>query len=227
MINAHLYTAEIMGLLESALEPSEVGIVVCDFAVTGTQITRTAVLTNRHVRFTGFKTNWRGKNPQLVVNSAVAVRTISGISTSEGKQGLFGPKIFQLVFWWEGHQENLVTLAIAEGKGFAEKLKEVVAGKDISSGRTSVAEEIQRLAYLANEGILTQDEWLRAKDHLIGVSPSQVDEATKLLRQLHALFVQGVLSESEYNMKKWDVLSQRLIPRDKPPPPPPLGHGGK
>jgi hypothetical protein len=66
---------------------------------------------------------------------------------------------------------------------------------------------------LANEGILTQDEWLRAKDHLIGVSPSKVDEATQLLRQLHALFVQGVLSESEYNMKKWDVLSQRLIRR--------------
>jgi hypothetical protein len=160
--------------------------------------------------------NLRGKNPKLVVNTAIAVRTISGISTSEQKRGLFGPKVFWLTFWWEGHQGSLGTLTIPEGKAFAEKLKEVVAGRDTSSGRTSVADEIQRLSQLAGEGIITQDEWLRAKDHLIGASPSQVDEASKLLRQLHALLVQGVLSESEYNMKKWDILSLRLIPRGKP-----------
>jgi hypothetical protein len=33
MINAHLYTAEYMGFIESGLEPSEVGIAVCDFGV--------------------------------------------------------------------------------------------------------------------------------------------------------------------------------------------------
>jgi hypothetical protein len=33
MINAHLYTAEYMGFIESGLEPSGVGIAVCDFGV--------------------------------------------------------------------------------------------------------------------------------------------------------------------------------------------------
>jgi len=218
MINAHLYTAEFMGVIESGLEPSEVGIAVGKFNLPGPKPDFTTsfatVLTNRHVRIMGIKTNWQGKKPRLTSNIAIAVRAITSISTEDYGQGLLGStKVFRLVFWWEGHQETLVTLAIAEGKAFTEKLKEVVAGRDLTSGRTSVADEIQRLSQLANEGILTQDEWLRAKDHLIGVSPSKVDEATQLLRQLHALFVQGVLSESEYNMKKWDVLSQRLIRR--------------
>ena len=33
MINAQLYPAEYMGFIESGLEPSEVGIAVCDFGV--------------------------------------------------------------------------------------------------------------------------------------------------------------------------------------------------
>lgn len=221
MINAHLYAPEIMALLQSGLDPDERGIAVCDFAITGTENTVTAVLTNRNIRFMGFKTNWLGKNPQLVANAAVAVRTISGISTAEGKPALFGPKVFQLIFWWEGHNENLVTQAIPEGKAFVEKLKLVVAGRDVAPARTGVADELQKLAMLTREGILSEDDWARAKDHLIGVPASQVDEATQLLRQLHALRAQGVLSESEFNMKKWDILSQRLISRDRPPTPPP------
>jgi hypothetical protein len=216
MINAHLYTSDILGLIESGLDPSEAGIAVCDFAEAGTGKPITAVLTNRHMRYMIFKRNWRGRNPLLVANEAVALRAISGISTAEAKPVFFGPKVFVLTFWWEGHSPGLVTTAIAAGKAFAGKLKEVVAEKDTSSGHTSIADEIHKLAQLANEGILSEDEWNRAKDHLIGTSPSQVDEAAKLLRQLHALLVQGVLSESEFNLKKWDVLSQRLIPRDRP-----------
>jgi len=34
------------------------------------------------------------------------------------------------------------------------------------------------------------------------------ESSVGLLRQLHSLHKSGVLSESEFNMKKWDVLSK-------------------
>lgn len=180
MINAHLYTAEYIRLIESGLEPSEVGIAVCTFDLPETNARRTTVLTNRHVRFIRFETNWQGKKPRITLNTAIAVRAITGISTEEWGQGFLGrQKVFQLIFWWEGYQETLVTIAKVEGEAFAEKLKEVVAGRDVVSSPTSLADEIQKLAQLTKEGILTQDEWLRAKDRLIGskIEPSKVEDA--------------------------------------------------
>ena len=97
-------------------------------------------------------------------------------------QGFLGrQKVFQLIFWWEGYQETLVTIAKVEGEAFAEKLKEVVAGRDVVSSPTSLADEIQKLAQLTKEGILTQDEWLMAKDRLIGskVEPSKVEDVRR------------------------------------------------
>lgn len=217
MINSHRYLPQFIGLIQSGLDPDEQALAACDFVVAGTEITRTSVVTNRHVRFMGFKTNWLGQvQPNLAFNSAVAVRTISGISTGGGKTGLFGPKVLELIFFWEGHQEHLITAAVAEGKAFVDKLKLVVAGRDTPPARTGVADELQKLAMLTREGILSEDDWARAKDHLIGVPASQIDEATQLLRQLHALRAQGVLNEAEFNMKKWDILSERLMSRDRP-----------
>lgn len=79
----------------------------------------------------------------------------------------------------------------------------------------TIADQIEKLARLREEDIITDDEFNSAKANMIGKSPAhtQVDEAAKLLRHLHALYVEGALTESEYNMKKWDILSQRLIPK--------------
>jgi hypothetical protein len=75
------------------------------------------------------------------------------------------------------------------------------------------ANQIQALADLAHAGIITPDEFSQAKAGIIGKPASQVEEATKLIQQLHGLYKQGVLSEGEFNLKKWDVLSKRLIPK--------------
>ena len=216
MINSHLYLPQFIGLIQSGLDPNEQALAACDFVVAGTEVALTSVVTNRHVRFMQGKTNWRGKiQPDLAFNSAVAVRTISGISIGEGKTGLFGPKVLELIFFWESHQEHLITTTVDEGKAFVEKLKLVVAGRDTPSAQMGVADELQKLAVLLREGILSEEDWARAKEHLIGVPASQIDEATQLLRQLHALHAQGVLNDAEFNMKKWDILSERLISRDR------------
>ena len=86
---------------------------------------------------------------------------------------------------------------------------------------TSVASEIRKLTELLEEGILTADEWQSAKGQLVGKKSNQIDEAVTLLRSLHGLVIQGVLTESEYNIKKWDILSQRLMTPNRPPNPPP------
>jgi len=88
----------------------------------------------------------------------------------------------------------------------------------------SAATEIKKLTELMDEGILTQAEWQNAKNQLVGlksdidgVKSNQVDDAVKLLRALHQLVSLGGLTEGEYNMKKWEILSQKLIGPDRPP----------
>lgn len=79
-----------------------------------------------------------------------------------------------------------------------------------------VSTELKKLTDLLHEGVLTAEEWQRAKEGLVGKPSSQIDEATRLLRQLAGLAAQGVLTEAEFNMKKVDILSERLMSRAHP-----------
>jgi hypothetical protein len=76
------------------------------------------------------------------------------------------------------------------------------------AGGSSVAEELSKLAGLRDAGVLTDDDWERAKDLYLGKRPSEREAAIQQLKQLHSLQTSGVLSESEFRMKKWDVLSK-------------------
>jgi hypothetical protein len=87
--------------------------------------------------------------------------------------------------------------------------------------RASASAEIRKLTELLEEHILTPEEWQSAKAQLVGLKENQVDEAVKLLRALHQLVILGGLTEGEYNQKKWDILSQKLISPDRPPIVPP------
>jgi hypothetical protein len=92
---------------------------------------------------------------------------------------------------------------------FVDEFRTTVARQQASSASDSdPASELERLASLASDGLLTQDEWTRAKDLYLGKPPDVREEALRLLRTLHELHRDGVLSEAEFNMKKWDVLSR-------------------
>ena len=54
----------------------------------------------------------------------------------------------------------------------------------------------------------TNSDWERAKDLFPGKPEDERDRAVGELRQLHELQKSGALSLSEFNMKKWDVLSR-------------------
>lgn len=75
----------------------------------------------------------------------------------------------------------------------------------------SPAEEIAALAALCRDGVLTTDEFHACKNRLTSSGTQQIEEVVTLLRKLHELRLQGVLTDSEFNVKKWDVLSRRTI----------------
>ncbi|NTW29524.1 MAG: SHOCT domain-containing protein [Coriobacteriia bacterium] len=77
-----------------------------------------------------------------------------------------------------------------------------------AAGVPTVADELNKLAALRSQGAISESDWERAKDLFLGKRPSAQEQAIEQLRQLYELHRSGVLSESEFNMKKWDILSR-------------------
>ncbi|MGH9197761.1 MAG: SHOCT domain-containing protein, partial [Acidimicrobiia bacterium] len=73
---------------------------------------------------------------------------------------------------------------------------------------SSPAGELEKLNKLRQDGALSDDDWQRAKSLYLGKPPDKQQETFELLRNLHQLHKAGALSESEFNLKKWDVLSR-------------------
>ena len=76
------------------------------------------------------------------------------------------------------------------------------------SPSASIADEIGKLAQLRDEGVITQKEFEQGKGRFLGLTTDAQKTTTNQLRQLHSLYKDGILSESEFNMKKWDILSK-------------------
>jgi hypothetical protein len=88
---------------------------------------------------------------------------------------------------------------------------EEASNEGARQGSLDIADEIEKLARLTQEGILTDEELARAKEMLLGRPQSHVDQSMHQLMDLNELKKQGVLSESEFNMKKWDILSRQDV----------------
>ena len=65
------------------------------------------------------------------------------------------------------------------------------------------------LELLVRRGALSENERLDARAALEGSPPEEFRTMTGMLTELHHLYEQGILSESEFNAKKWEVLSRR------------------
>ncbi len=72
-----------------------------------------------------------------------------------------------------------------------------------------VAHSLATLAELAQRGLLDAQEWERAKDLLLGKPEDRQAADARQLGLLHDLYRRGGLSESEFNAKKWEILSTR------------------
>jgi hypothetical protein len=89
------------------------------------------------------------------------------------------------------------------------------AGATAARGQSaeSTADEIEKLGKLFLRGVITAEEFERGKAMFLGSPPDKAAAAVELVNNLHQLMQSGALSESEFKMKKWDILSERLIPR--------------
>ena len=90
-------------------------------------------------------------------------------------------------------------------------VKDIDAAKSgalVVKNTTAAADALDQLVPLLNDGILTQEEFDRAKAGFLGATVEVRESSVGLLRQLHSLHKSGVLTESEFNLKKWDILSK-------------------
>ena len=89
-------------------------------------------------------------------------------------------------------------------------VERAVIARAVSAGSTvSAADELGKLAALRDSGVLTPQDWDRAKGMYLGKNPDSRGAALSHLRGLHKLYTEGVLSLSEFNTKKWEVLTKR------------------
>lgn len=201
-MNEARFAPKELDLIHTAIEPGDIVLEGIKCIISGSAANRLAILTNTSIHFMAYRMSTHG-NAVMINHSTVPLSSVSAVSTT--KKG----KNFLITFWWEGHQENMRSNWLNEAEEFAGRLKHLVATKETSQETTSMADEIAKLSHLADEGILSQDELARAKELFLGQPQSKIDQSMQLLRNLKELNKQGILSESEFNMKKWDVLSKK------------------
>ena len=132
------------------------------------------------------------------------------VNKVNGKRRTEWVLLLQLVF---GDGSTLAIESRFEGASqVADVLERAVAATQSSGGAggstASMADELAKLSDLAAQGVLSHDDWERAKQLYLGKPPDRRAGDTQLLSQLHDLYRAGALSESEFNSKKWEILSR-------------------
>jgi predicted nucleic acid-binding Zn ribbon protein len=180
----------VINQIHDVLEPGEELLEICDFMIVGILGSTTGVLTNRYVRFMGFKKSWRGKDQTIIANSSIPIHKVSAIAVSEKR--FLGAKVFGLAIWWEGTKENLTTEMFDAGKSFAAKLQQLSTAKqgkmagDIPEQITTkqgkmavdIPEQIEKFAALREKGIISQQEFDTKKTDLLRMDGIATEEGT-------------------------------------------------
>ena len=89
-------------------------------------------------------------------------------------------------------------------------LRVCLSGHRHNEGGSSVA-AIQKLEVLHSKGFITQEEFELGKTLFLGSPPEKGKIILEALGSFYRSMKQGDLSEAEYNMKKRDLLSGKLI----------------
>lgn len=84
----------------------------------------------------------------------------------------------------------------------------IKSGAAIASSIISTEASLTRLKSLLDEGVISHDEFEKAKSGLVGRAADLPESTTSTLRQLNSLFLDGVLTEAEFKAKKFEVLAR-------------------
>ncbi len=126
-------------------------------------------------------------------------RSISSVDSSKGMTG------FKITIYTSGNQQAMRQISKGQVPEFVSIVRDRM-GKDPSP--IGVADELSKLASLKDGGLISEEEWERATSLYLGKPASAREEALAQLRSLHSLHRDGVLSQSEFNSKKWDILAR-------------------
>jgi hypothetical protein len=125
-----------------------------------------------------------------------------GISSIDASKGVLGHRI---AIHTAGNRLEVRNISKGEVQAFVRMVQDRMGRSVVPVG---VADELAKLASLKESGMLSEAEWERATNLYLGKPSTAREEAIAQLRSLHSLHKQGVLSESEFNSKKWDVLAR-------------------
>jgi hypothetical protein len=193
-----------------ALDQGEYLLAKCDFIDPETDRTFTAGITNKNLRYFFVLKRNNGRDGYSISNTAIGISRISAIQDSKVVNGNLN--VFRINIWWENKTETLDTID-SEGEAFIKELKHVLALREGSTlaSTSSISDELEKLYQLAKEGIINDDEWTRAKEMYLGKPLDKREQSIQTLRKLYDLHETGVLSKSEFNTKKWEILSKKDI----------------
>jgi len=108
------------------------------------------------------------------------------------------------------------------GRWLKEKMKDKYCEQSLANDLAAVtgnsqgqpvdkAAQVEKLGQLFLKGIITSEEFERGKALFLGSAPDVAKKTMDTLDDLYRLQQKGVLSEGEYNMKKWDLLAGKSI----------------
>ena len=103
----------------------------------------------------------------------------------------------------------IAILGGSPGLGNADVVKVEITNPELLHP-TDIAEQVEKLGQLFLKGVITAEEFERGKAMFLGNPPNVAQQTMETLNDLYSLMKKGALSESEYNTKKWDLLSGKL-----------------
>ncbi len=114
------------------------------------------------------------------------------------------PLIQLQIVWRDTTVWMMESIKGVDASDFINQLRQAIHGSRDARDLQPWVPHLSRLSQLAQQGWLSTAEWQQAKKRLLA---GECDMARDLC-SLHSLWKAGILSESEYQLKKWSLLSR-------------------
>jgi len=206
MLNSHLFHEKELVILESLVNCNEHLVAACPIS-TDTSLKKIAALTSSALRIVDLIQiyNWNfTRDCKLLREQMIALVNISNL-TIENVENRF----VQTSFFINGNLIRYSFRDYSEGVILANKLNNALRSPSIL--QAPISDQIEKLSQLFRAKILSLDEYEKVKEKMLAGDVNQIEQATQLLQNLYTLNCRGALTDSEFQIKKWDVLSKNLI----------------
>ena len=192
-------------LIRASLPPGEQLVCACGFwflEASGT-IRVCVALTLQQLVLLRFLVPQPVTSGELTV-TATDLQSLRGWRVEKMARGFSGSDIVRLTFpGWPALEARQ-----SDAQTFLQELGRLNAVAEMQQSGRGFAEELRLLSALVGQGVLTGDEFERRKRQIVGSPPETHQSTLSTLLSLFELFQAGALTESEYKMKKWDILSR-------------------